>query len=51
MKGLTKQEDYQLRSVGVTQAAGDGLKEINHRFRSAGVGYQFEAGRIIRVDS
>lgn len=29
----------------------DAITEINYRFREAGVGYQFEGGEIIRVDS
>lgn len=29
----------------------DAISELNHRFREHGVGYQFESGEIIRVDS
>lgn len=29
----------------------DALAEINTRFREAGVGYQYESGKIVRVDS
>jgi hypothetical protein len=29
----------------------EALSDLNHRFREHGVGYQFESGRIIRVDS
>jgi hypothetical protein len=36
---------------GVTQDAGDAIRELNFRFREAGFGYQFEAGQIVRVDS
>ena len=31
--------------------AGDAIDELNERLRRAGVGYQFEDGRIFRVDS
>lgn len=31
--------------------ADDALSELNHRLREAGVGYQFENGLIVRVDS
>jgi len=36
---------------GITQHPKDGLEEINDRFRNAGVGFKFDAGRIMRVDS
>jgi hypothetical protein len=29
----------------------DAVKELNYRFRESGVGYQFEGGQIVRVDS
>ena len=29
----------------------DAISELNHRFREHGVGYQYESGQIIRVDS
>ena len=29
----------------------DAITELNHRFREHGVGYQYESGQIIRVDS
>ncbi|MGP2540564.1 STM4504/CBY_0614 family protein [Pantoea eucalypti] len=29
----------------------DAINELNYRFKEAGVGYQFESGEIIRVDS
>ncbi len=29
----------------------DAIDELNHRFREHGVGYQYESGKIIRVDS
>lgn len=31
--------------------AGDAVSELNERFKEHGVGYQFESGEIIRVDS
>ncbi|HGN1344231.1 TPA: STM4504/CBY_0614 family protein [Pseudomonas aeruginosa] len=33
------------------QEADEAIEELNHRFRENGVGYQFEQGEIIRVDS
>ena len=35
----------------VTSMAEDAIMELNARFKEHGVGYQFESGRIIRVDS
>jgi hypothetical protein len=34
-----------------SQSAEDAIDELNHRFREHGVGYQFEGGEIVRVDS
>jgi AbiJ N-terminal domain 4 len=36
---------------GITQDPESALDELNVRFREAGFGYQFEEGRIIRIDS
>ncbi len=36
---------------GIEQSAESAIEELNARFRRAGVGYQFEEGRIFRVDS
>jgi hypothetical protein len=36
---------------GATADPAEGLVELNQRFLRAGVGYQFESGEIIRVDS
>jgi hypothetical protein len=34
-----------------SQSAEDAIDELNHRFRDHSVGYQFEGGEIVRVDS
>lgn len=36
---------------GLSQEPEEAIEELNLRFREAGVGYQFENGRIVRVDS
>lgn len=36
---------------GITTTADAAIEELNVRFRRAGVGYRFEAGMLIRVDS
>jgi hypothetical protein len=44
-------QEHNMSSNGARQRPEDALKEINYRFRKAGVGYQFEAPQIVRVDS
>jgi Domain of unknown function (DUF7014)/AbiJ N-terminal domain 4 len=39
------------RYKGIKQDPDDAIEELNFRFRDACVGYQFEAGEIVRVDS
>jgi hypothetical protein len=34
-----------------TQDPIDAINELNHRFKESGVGYQFESGELIRIDS
>lgn len=43
--------DYKLRSLGITQRPKDALIEINERFYENSLGYQFQNGQINRVDS
>ena len=42
---------YDQEARGIRVAADAAIDELNERFRRAGVGYQFEGGQIIRVDS
>ena len=35
----------------ITQTPADAIEELNHRFRQAAVGYQYESGQIIWIDS
>jgi hypothetical protein len=44
-------DDYDRRSRGITDEPDDALKEINHRFRKSGLGFQFVEGQALRVDS
>ena len=39
------------RPVYLNISPDDAVEELNHRFREHGVGYQYESGQIIRVDS
>jgi hypothetical protein len=42
---------HEQRARGAVEDPAQGLLEVNARFKNAGVGYQYEAGEIIRVDS
>ena len=42
---------YFENAQGVTQKPDDAIEELNARFKESGIGYQFEAGRLIRIDS
>ncbi|UTP39810.1 hypothetical protein M9M90_01145 [Phenylobacterium sp. LH3H17] len=42
---------YEYSEKGIVQNADDALAEVNYWFREAAVGYQFESGHVIRVDS
>ena len=47
-----RQFDYwQRRERGISITADDAIAELNERFLRAGVGYRFEAGKVIRLDS
>lgn len=48
LKGLS---DYDMKTKTVTQRADDAIDEFNFRLREAGIGYQYENGQIIRIDS
>ncbi|WP_418026234.1 STM4504/CBY_0614 family protein [Paenibacillus sp. JJ1722] len=52
-KGYLTQLDSYFResSRGGFLSPQKAIKELNYRFRESGVGYQFEAGELIRVDS
>jgi hypothetical protein len=48
--------DYEVRNnywhySGDNNTADDAINELNIRFKEAGVGYQFESGEIIKIDS
>ena len=38
-------------AAGVTQCPDDAINELNSRFMESGIGYQFQSGELIRVDS
>jgi hypothetical protein len=44
-------QGYRRSNRGANEDPAEGLIELNQRFLRAGVGYQFENGQIVRVDS
>lgn len=44
-------DDRYSHRVKVSISPGEAILELNERFKQNGIGYQFEAGRIIRIDS
>lgn len=47
----SKLNAYDRERHAISQAADDAIEEVNHRLRRGGVGFQFESGEIVRVDS
>ena len=48
---LAKKADYQRQQLGIEQESDSAIEEVNYRFREACLGYQFEEGEFLRVDS
>ena len=46
-----KMHDGHRARYGIRIGADDAIEELNERFRRAGVGYRYERGKVIRVDS
>jgi hypothetical protein len=47
-----RQEHWRFRDAyGVCQSPDEAIDELNSRFKESGIGYQFESGKLIRVDS
>jgi Domain of unknown function (DUF7014)/AbiJ N-terminal domain 4 len=43
--------DYERHQEGLKQDANDAIAELNGRFREHGIGYRYEGGQIVRIDS
>ena len=50
-KCCRRYKPYQRDSKGITQKPNDAIEELNGRFREAKFGYQYEDGKIFRMDS
>lgn len=48
---LKMDEDYERKKLGISQNPDDAIDELNYRFREAKLGFQFEDGEIIKIDS
>jgi len=46
-----KYNRYDRGNRGITLRSADALQELNIRFRESSVGYQYESGQIVRMDS
>ena len=44
-------DNYARQSRGMKVSPDEAITELNQRFRRAGVGYQYENGKILRIDS
>ena len=51
MENVAKFPRHERRGRGSRQDPAEGVTEVNERFRIDGVGYKFEAGEIMRIDS
>lgn len=47
---VTRDYEYK-RSMKATETADNSIQELNERFKEHGLGYQYEGGEIIRIDS
>lgn len=48
---LGKKQDWELRQFGIDVDSQDVLAEFNHRLRRSSVGYEYDNGQIVRIDS
>ena len=47
-----REQEWEFRYAnGSYQKPDDAISELNFRFKEAGIGYQFESGELLRVDS
>lgn len=49
--GLGQLSEWQRSERQISMTAAEAVKELNFRLRDAGVGFQFENGKIVRIDS
>jgi hypothetical protein len=47
----TLSNEYRRQGIELFQTSDEAINELNYRFREHGIGYQYENGQIIRIDS
>lgn len=50
-KVIRNLDGHQREGSGITQSADSAIVELNHRFRQNAIGYRFENGSLLRIDS
>jgi hypothetical protein len=48
---MRRLDDWQREQEGLTQSAEEAIAELNHRLKEHRVGYQYQGGMLVRVDS
>jgi hypothetical protein len=48
---MRQYDDYYRRQTGLKQDPDDAISELNQRFKEHGVGYRYEGGVLVRLDS
>lgn len=48
---VRKYNSYDRKERGISQSADDAISDLNERFKRAGIGYRYERGIVIRIDS
>ncbi len=50
-RGHRQFDAYVRKKAGISQNADDAISELNQRFQEQGIGYRYENGQIVRIDS
>jgi len=50
-RGVRDMDKYSADAAEITQDPDSAIEELNHRFREHGIGYQYAAGILVRLDS
>jgi hypothetical protein len=48
---MGEKDEWRREREGLTQSADDAIAELNHRLKEHGVGYRYEGGMLVRIDS
>jgi AbiJ N-terminal domain 4 len=50
-KGMSQMTDWERQKEGLKTSPSEAIEELNGRFREHGVGYRYEDGLLVRIDS